>query len=100
MLHACDQRFDVTENLKNFCELNKSLVIVYTPPLNSCKSTRGVPFASTMEYGGDERFLRFVALATAHWQSQGGGSSLSMRAVPTFSVPWQSNAPALSARST
>jgi hypothetical protein len=24
MLHACDQRFDVTENLKNFCELNKA----------------------------------------------------------------------------
>jgi len=27
MLHACDQRFDVTENLKNFCELNKALSI-------------------------------------------------------------------------
>ena len=26
MLHACDQRFDVTENLENFCELNKALV--------------------------------------------------------------------------
>ena len=25
MLYACDQRFDVTENLKNFCELNKAL---------------------------------------------------------------------------
>ena len=25
MLHACDQRFDVTENLENFCELNKAL---------------------------------------------------------------------------
>ena len=26
MLHACDQRFDVTGNLENFCELNKSLI--------------------------------------------------------------------------
>jgi hypothetical protein len=25
MLHACDQRFDVTGNLENFCELNKAL---------------------------------------------------------------------------
>ena len=25
MLHACDQKFDMTENLKNFCELNKAL---------------------------------------------------------------------------
>jgi len=24
MLHACDQRFDVTRNLENFCELNKA----------------------------------------------------------------------------
>jgi len=24
MLHACDQKFDVTENLENFCELNKA----------------------------------------------------------------------------
>jgi len=23
-LHACNQRFDVTENLENFCELNKA----------------------------------------------------------------------------
>ena len=23
MLHACDQIFDVTRNLENFCELNK-----------------------------------------------------------------------------
>jgi len=27
MLHACDQRFDVTGNLKNFCELNKAYII-------------------------------------------------------------------------
>ena len=26
MLHACDQRFDVTENLENFWEVNKALV--------------------------------------------------------------------------
>ena len=26
MLHACDQRFDVTGNLENFYELNKALV--------------------------------------------------------------------------
>ena len=26
MLHACNQRFDVTENLENFCELNKAIV--------------------------------------------------------------------------
>ena len=26
MLHAYNQRFDVTENLENFCELNKALV--------------------------------------------------------------------------
>ena len=26
MLHAYDQRFDMTENLENFCELNKALV--------------------------------------------------------------------------
>jgi len=25
MLHACAARFDVTENLENFCELNKAL---------------------------------------------------------------------------
>ena len=25
MLHACDQRFDVTENLENFYELNKAI---------------------------------------------------------------------------
>jgi len=25
MLYACDQRFDVTGNLENFCELNKAL---------------------------------------------------------------------------
>ena len=24
MLHACHQRFDVTGNLENFCELNKA----------------------------------------------------------------------------
>ena len=24
MLHAYDQRFDVTENLENFCKLNKA----------------------------------------------------------------------------
>ena len=24
MLYACDQRFDVTENLENFCQLNKA----------------------------------------------------------------------------
>ena len=24
MFHACDQRFDVMENLENFCELNKA----------------------------------------------------------------------------
>jgi hypothetical protein len=30
MLHACDQRFDVTENLENFCELNKA---EWGPPL-------------------------------------------------------------------
>jgi len=28
MLHACDQRFDVTENLENFYELNEALVVV------------------------------------------------------------------------
>jgi len=27
MLHACDQRFDVTGNFENFCELNKALVL-------------------------------------------------------------------------
>jgi len=27
MLHTCDQRFDVTGNLENFCELNKTLII-------------------------------------------------------------------------
>ena len=26
MLHAFDQKFDVMENLENFCELNKALV--------------------------------------------------------------------------
>ena len=33
MLYACDQRFDVTENLENFCELNKAnkaLVFIHT----------------------------------------------------------------------
>ena len=25
MLHAYDQKFDVTKNLENFCELNKAL---------------------------------------------------------------------------
>ena len=29
MLHACDQKFDVTENLEIFCELNKGLVLLY-----------------------------------------------------------------------
>ena len=32
MLHACNQRFDVTENLEKFCELNKALV-----PKKICK---------------------------------------------------------------
>ena len=27
MLYACDQRFDVTKNLENFCELNKALML-------------------------------------------------------------------------
>ena len=27
MLHACDQRFDVIGNFKNFCELNKALAM-------------------------------------------------------------------------
>ena len=27
MLHACDQRFDVTENFENFLELNKAKVV-------------------------------------------------------------------------
>ena len=26
MLYACDQRFDVTKNLENFCKLNKALL--------------------------------------------------------------------------
>ena len=26
MLHACNQKFDVTENLENFCELIKAIV--------------------------------------------------------------------------
>ena len=30
MLHACDQRFDVTGNLENFCELNKALLFPIT----------------------------------------------------------------------
>jgi len=25
MLHVCNQRFDMTENFENFCELNKAL---------------------------------------------------------------------------
>ena len=29
MLHTCDQRFDVTGNLENFCELNKALICPY-----------------------------------------------------------------------
>ena len=28
MLHAYDQRFDVTGNLENFCELNKAIVLL------------------------------------------------------------------------
>jgi len=28
MLHAYDQRFDVTGNLENFCELNKALIYI------------------------------------------------------------------------
>jgi len=34
MLHAyaCDQRFDVTGNLENFCELNKALEAVNLAP--------------------------------------------------------------------
>ena len=28
MLHPCDQKFDVTGNLENFCELNKTLDMV------------------------------------------------------------------------
>ena len=32
MLHTCDQRFDVTENLKNFCELNKTLAWKFWAP--------------------------------------------------------------------
>ncbi|OQU79159.1 hypothetical protein SORBI_3008G102466 [Sorghum bicolor] len=30
MLHACDQRFDVTGNLENFCELNKALIYLHS----------------------------------------------------------------------
>jgi hypothetical protein len=31
MLHAYDQRFDVTGNLKNFCELKKTLWVMEIP---------------------------------------------------------------------
>jgi len=30
MFHTCDQRFDVTGNLENFCELNKALIAATT----------------------------------------------------------------------
>jgi hypothetical protein len=38
MLHACNQRFDVTGNLENFCELNKSHQIfeLYAERSSSC----------------------------------------------------------------
>jgi len=29
MLHVCDQRFDVTGNLENFCKLNKTIIGVF-----------------------------------------------------------------------
>ena len=30
MLHACDQKVDVTGNLEKFCKLNKALVTHYS----------------------------------------------------------------------
>ena len=35
MLHACAARFDVTGNLEKFCELNKTIVVVYTTIVRS-----------------------------------------------------------------
>ena len=32
MLHTCAVRFDVTENLEKFCELNKALLCSAMPP--------------------------------------------------------------------
>ena len=36
MLHACDQKFDVTENLENFCKLNKVSALLYCCTSSVC----------------------------------------------------------------
>jgi len=36
MHHTCDQKFDLTENLKNFCELNKALLIFTNKEQRNC----------------------------------------------------------------
>ena len=40
MLHAYDQRFDVTRNLKNFCELNKYYysMALFSEVISQCSS--------------------------------------------------------------
>ena len=41
MLHACDQRFNVTGNLENFCELNKA----WSTPLQLLNKLHKVEFS-------------------------------------------------------
>jgi len=40
MLHACDQKFDVTGNLENFCKLNKAFISLH-PGKEPCVSQTG-----------------------------------------------------------
>ena len=48
MLQACDQRFDVTENLEKFCELNKALgpCLVLEPFCKMIKISRHIKIAA------------------------------------------------------
>jgi hypothetical protein len=48
MLYACDQKFDVTGNLENFCELNKAMCVVH---VSSARRIRCPCLAGVANYG-------------------------------------------------
>jgi hypothetical protein len=60
MLHACDQRFDVTGNLENFCELNKASGCSHPRPEDLCPSP--VVMILTEDYGNLGGNLSFIAI--------------------------------------
>ena len=65
MLHAYDQRFDVTENLKNFCELNKAKQDLTSPGVASCCSWVSSCWSTALflYFQKPKNFLRFFVLS-------------------------------------